>query len=53
LNCATKMVVTKVVDETSSTTFAKAVLCFSRRFEQERQAKFGFCRALMNRENCS
>jgi hypothetical protein len=24
-----------------STTFAKAVLCFSRRFEQERQANVG------------
>jgi hypothetical protein len=44
LNCATKTVDMKVVDETSSTTFAKVVLCFSRRFEQERQAKLGFCR---------
>jgi hypothetical protein len=53
LNCATKTVDMKVVDETSSTTFAKVVLCFSRRFEQERQAKLGFCRVLMNSENCS
>jgi hypothetical protein len=36
-----------------STTFAKVVLCFSRRFEQERQAKLEFCRVLMNSENCS
>jgi hypothetical protein len=36
-----------------TTTFAKVVLCFSRRIEQERQAKFGFCRTLMNSENCS